>query len=312
MFLNLLLYLLSFFVLWRGAGLIISSVDKISKRLKLSSFAFSFFILGLLTSIPEFAVGMTAVAEKKPEVFVGNLIGSIPVIFLFIIPLLAVLGNGVKLKNNISSTNLFLAFVVIAAPAFFVLDRRVTNFEGIGMIMMYLGLFLLIQKKNGILDTEHSNILEIKSYSYRDILKVIFGIFLVFISSHFIVENTLYFANLLHISTFYISLIFLALGTNLPELSIAIRSVILKKSEVAFGDYVGSAAANTMLFGVFTLMTTGEVVTVNNFFSPFLILIVGLVMFFIFSRSGHIISKREGVILFLLYVGFVLIEYIPF
>lgn len=307
---NLILYLLSFFVLWRGAGLIISSVDKIAKKLKLSSFAFSFFILGILTSIPEFAVGVTAVAEKKPEVFVGNLVGGIPVIFLFIIPVLAVLGNGIKLRNNISSKNLLLSFLVMAAPAFFILDQHMSNFEGIGMILMYVGLFLLIQKENGVLDTQHSDVLEIKRYSYKDILKVLFGIFLVFVSSHFIVDNTLYFADLLHISPFYVSLIFLSIGTNLPELSLAIRSVMLKKEEVAFGDYVGSGAANTLLFGIFVLMTDGDVVTVNNFLKPFIILVIGLIVFFVFSRSGHTITKREGIILFLIYLGFMVIDYL--
>ncbi len=204
LFINIALYLISFLALWFGAGLIVSSVDKISKKLKLSSFAFSFFILGLLTSIPEFAVGITAVAENKPEVFVGNLIGGIPVIFLFIIPVLAILGNGIKLQNNLNSKNLALSFIVILLPALLVMDRRVTNLEGLIMIILYLVLFFLIQREKGILDSEHSNILDIKSYSYKDILKVLFGVGIVFISSHIVVDNTLYFANTFNISTFYI------------------------------------------------------------------------------------------------------------
>ena len=49
--------------LWIGAGLIVSSTEKLSHRLKLSSFLVSFFLLGFATSVPEIAVGITAVIQ---------------------------------------------------------------------------------------------------------------------------------------------------------------------------------------------------------------------------------------------------------
>ena len=64
---SLIAYILSFFIIWLGAGLIIKSVDKIAEKLKLSAFAVSFFVLGILTSIPEMAISITAVIDKKPD-----------------------------------------------------------------------------------------------------------------------------------------------------------------------------------------------------------------------------------------------------
>lgn len=305
---RLILYLGSFILLWFGAGLVISSVDHFVKKLHLSSFAFSFFVLGLLTSIPEFAVGLTALAENQPEVFVGNLIGGIPVIFLVIIPILAIFGNGIKINNNMPPPKLLFCFVVILAPSFFVMDRVITNEEAILMIASYIALFFVIERKKGILDAKYSKVLKVKSYSYVDILKLLLGIVLLFITSHIIVDNTLYFANAFSISPFYISLIFLALGTNLPELSLAIRAIISGKKDIAFGDYVGSAAANTFLFGIFTLMHSGEIITVNNFFITFVVLIIGLSIFLFFAKTGHAVTRKEGFILLVLYILFVLIE----
>lgn len=301
---NLVLYILAFFVLWFAAGLIMSSVDHFSKKLRISSFAFSFFVLGTLTSIPEFAVGMTAIAENKPDVFVGNLIGGIPVIFFFIIPILAILGKGLKLQHNLSMTNLLLSFIVILAPAFFVIDRQITNFEGLLFIVMYIALFFFVERKHGLLDTENSNVLNTRSYSYKDILKIISGIALAFISSQVIVDNTIYFADILNLSTYFVSLFILSIGTNLPELSLAIRAVVAGKKDIAFGDYIGSAAANTLLFGIFTLISAGEVLTVNHFLPTFLIMSIGLVIFSVFSRTGYFISRREGFILLLIYAVF--------
>src|SRR4030042_5741949 len=98
-------YFLSFFVIWYGAGLIISAVDKISKKSNISKFAVSFFILGLLTSTPELAVGINSIADHDPEIFVGNLLGGIIVIFLLIVPILAIMGNGIKLAHQLNSKN---------------------------------------------------------------------------------------------------------------------------------------------------------------------------------------------------------------
>jgi cation:H+ antiporter len=305
---HVVVYVASFFVLWFGAGLIISSADKFSKKLGLSSFVLSFFLLGILTSIPEFAVGITAIAEDKPEVFIGNLIGGIPIIFLLIVPILAILGNGVRLKDGFGSNKLSIAFIVMLAPAFFIIDRQITNIESALMILSYLFLFFIIEKKGGIFDLKNKNLFKIKSYSLFDILKVLAGVALVFVSSHIIVDNTIYIASELNLSIFFVSLIILSLGTNLPEMSLAIKSVFLKKKEIAFGDYVGSGAANTLLFGIFSLLHSSKPIETDSFLKTFMAMGAGLGLFLYFMRSKNDISRKEGLILILFYVGFVILE----
>lgn len=298
----------SFVTIWYGSGLIVSSANKFAKKVRISSFAFSFLVLGLLTSTPEFAVGITAVSENTPEIFIGNLIGGIPVLFLFVIPILAVLGKGISLKGRIEPRNLMVSFAVMLLPAFFVIDRVVTNLEAGIMIGAYLGLLYAIQRRHGMLDAEHSDILNTKSYSIKDILKIIYGVGLVFVASHYIVNGTQYFASQFDISTFVISLVLLSIGTNLPELSLTIRSVVTGNKDVAFGDYIGSGAANTLLFGVFTIMTNGNVLTTNHFLPAFLLIGGGLVLFYFFARSKNILSQKEGIALLSIYLLFLFLE----
>ena len=305
---NILLYLASFIAIWFGAGLIIKSVDKIARRLKLSQFAISFFLLGLLTSIPETAVSFNAVAQGNPEIFVGTLLGGVIVIFMFIIPILAILGKGIKVNHVLNAKNLLLVLAVTAAPSLMVIDRRVTNFEGFLLIGFYLFLFYIIQRKHGIFDQRETEVLQLKAYSFLDLLKVALGMGLVFVSSNIIVHQTIFFSSVFNISTFYISLIILALGTNLPELSLAIRGITSGKQEIAFGDYLGSAAANTLLFGFFTILNDGEVITVNNFIVTFIIIVLGLSVFYYFSRTEKLISKREGIVLICFYILFIVYE----
>ena len=158
------------------------------------------------------------------------------------------------------------------------------------------------------MDSEYSNILHRKSYSIVDILKILYGVGLVFVASHYIVDGTQFFAQQLNISAFYISLILLSIGTNLPELSLAIRSVVSGNKDVALGDYVGSGAANTLLFGVFTLLINGNVLTVNHFLPAFILISGGLALFYFFARSKDFISQKEGVALLCVYILFLILE----
>lgn len=305
---HLLLYLLAFFFIWYGSGLIMSAASKFSKKLSVSPFVFSFLFLGLLTSIPEFSVGLQAMASGHSEIFVGNLLGGVIVLFLVVIPLLAVMGNGINVKNELKGRPLLLTSGVILAPAFFVLDRTVTNIEGLIMIGMYVVLMFFVQKDKGILDKSNKKVLNMKKYSHKDLLMLIAGLGIVFISSRILLDKTLYFAELLGISTFYISLIVVALGTDMPEFILAIRSSMQKKKDIAMGDYVGAAAASTLLFGIFTLLNNGTIDTVGNFWVTFIFIAISLVLFYFFSRSKQFISRQEGLIMLATYIVFIFAE----
>lgn len=300
---DVILYVISFFAILFGAGLIIASVDKFSHRLKLSSFSAAFFILGILTSIPELAVGLTSVAEAKPDIFVGNLLGGIAIIFFLIIPFLAVFGNGIKISNQISSTNLKMSFIAMLAPSVALYDKKITNIEGYFLIAIYIFLFFVIEQKKGILD-KNTKVLQAKSYSIIDIFKIVLGVAIVFVSSNVIVDKTIAVANDLGLAPFYISLIALAFGTNLPEFSLAIKSVLSRKKEVALGDYMGSASANIFLFGLFTVLTVGDVVISTNHIQTSIMMALGLVIFYYLAISKSEMSRKEGIAMFAFYFIF--------
>lgn len=306
---NLLLYAVSFLWIWIGSGLIVSSAAKFSKKLRLSAFAFSFVFLGFLTSIPEFSVGLQAVADRNAEIFVGNLLGGVLVLFLFVIPLLAIFGNGISLKHELDHKTLIATLGVILSPSLMMLDQKVTIYEGLVLIALYLVLLYIVQRKNGIFDAKNEDLLNLKAYSYRDIIKILTGIGIVFAASSIIVDKTLFFASVLNIHPFYISLIIVALGTDLPELSLAVRSVVSGKKEIAMGDYIGAAAISTFLFGVFTLLHKGEVLTISNFFVTFIFTVIALTMFYIFFRTKNYISKNQGFLLLIIYIIFVFLEF---
>lgn len=285
-----------------------TSVDRLAHKLNLSSFAVSFFLLGILTSIPEISVGISSVIDKKPEIFVGNLIGGVVVIFLLIIPVLALFGGGVKLTHQMEQDKLLFALVVILAPGIFSLDGRISLSEGIFSIFHYAFLVYVIEKRKGLMERIKEKFLANKNQIMTDLIKVVVGVIAVFVASKFIVDTTILLSNIFGISTFLIGLVIISLGTNLPELSLVIRSLVLQKKEVAFGDYLGSAAANTVIFGSMRLLNRGDVILPNHFFRTFIFILIGLILFYIFSRSKNDISRIEGFVLLSIYILFLVVE----
>lgn len=305
---DIALYVASFFAIWFGTGLIVRSIDGFSRKLKISQFAISFFVLGILTSIPEMAVGVTSIAERRPGIVVGALLGGIIVIFFLVIPLMAIIGKGLKLGTELSKTNLLFTFAALLLPMVYVLDKKITSAEAIFSILVYVILFFLMQRKDGILDNSNHKLMKLKSYSLIDLFKTIAGVGLVFASSQIIVQKTIVFSEIFRVSPFVISLIFLSVGTNLPELSLGIRSILSRKKDIAFGDYVGSAAANTAILGVMVLLNGGEIQTETNFKLTLTFALIGLGAFYYFAKSHRDISRKEGLALLIIYVAFVLSE----
>lgn len=309
-FIQILFYLAAFFILWYCSGIIISSVERLAHKFKLSSFAVSFFVLGILTSIPEFSVGINSIINKTPDIFVGNLIGASLILFILVIPLLAVFGGGVKLIHQLGENNLIFSLLVVAAPVFLIADSVLTRTEGVFLILIYIILFYFIEKKNGLMavSKDLEKIFPDKKHFIEDFIEIVLASIIIFITSKFIVNETIYFASFFHISSFLISLIILSIGTNLPELSLALKSIFSGKKEVALGDYLGSATANTLLFGLFTLLNGKRVnISVDSFQILFLTLL-GLGVFYLFSRSKNDISKKEGKILLLIYLLFIITQ----
>ena len=110
---QVLIYFSCFILVWIGSGLVVSSISELSKNWKLPRFIISFFLLGLLTSLPEITISTIAVLENDPVILAGNLLGGVIVIFLGIIPLLAIMGNGVRMPNQLNKYHLMMTLLVI-------------------------------------------------------------------------------------------------------------------------------------------------------------------------------------------------------
>ena len=198
--------------------------------------------------------------------------------------------------------------MVIALPVLLVIDGKVDRTDSVMALVLYGLLLISVQSKKGFIGKLNRFNQQSTVKVGRELFKILFGVATIFVASRFVVEQTHYFSNLLNVSPFLISLLFIAIGTNLPELSLVARSAFMRNHQVAFGDYVGSAAFNTFLLGLLTLIYGRPVILSNSYTVSLLFLIVGLLAFYYFARTKHIISRREAIALLALYVAFISTE----
>lgn len=305
---QILLYVAAFISIWWGSGLVVASVSSLAYSLKLPAFTISFFILGVLTSLPEMAIGVTSVITGDPGIFVGNLVGGVVVLFLFVIPLLALVSNGVTIPKQLNKFSLVGILIACFLPTLFISDRTVDRWEAWVSIGFYILLFLFFSKEQGMLERIKHTVRKKRGVSLWDVVRIIAGVFLLVLGSHQIVDSTLYFADVLNIAPFFVGLIIIALGTNIPEITLIFRALVEKKHDVALADYLGSASANTFLFGVLSLIYPGTIQVPNHYFHRFAFVLVGFVLIFIFMRSKNKLSMIESIFLLLLYIIFIIME----
>lgn len=306
--LQTIIYIVCFFLVWIGAGLVVSPISDLSKSWRLPRFIISFFLLGILTSLPEITISTIAILNNDPVIVAGNLLGGVIVMFLGVIPLLGLVGNGVKMPTQLNKKQLIITLLVVVAPAFLTADQKIGQYEAIFLILLYLSLFVMFSFKQSFFEKIKTGIISRKKNSMRHLFKIVLGVLILIGASNQIVNSTLFFADMFKISPFFVSLIVVALGTNIPEISIVFRSVLSGKKDIALADYLGSASANTLLLGIFTLMHGETIQLPNHFFQRFSFLAVGLILFFFFARSRNTLSRKESAILLSLYLGFIMFE----
>lgn len=303
---SIFLFFISFLLLWIGSGIAVSVISKVAHSLRMSSFFVSFFVLGLFTSIAEITVGISAHINNEPEIFVGNLIGGSVVLFLLVIPLLAAVGDGIKLSHSFDVKDLISAVVVVGFPAFLSLDNEISYIDALVCIIFYCYFIFTQQKKaHSIERVVHINIKQ--TTLYGSLLQVLGAVILIFIASTILVNQTKIIGELLGISPFVISVLVISIGTNIPEISIAVRAILAKRKDIAFGDYLGSATLNTLELGILSIMGNTPINADGSNYS-ILIFLIGLGFFVYFAKTHHTFSRQEGAILLAIYGVFVICE----
>ena len=295
-----LFLLLLFIILGIAADVVVRNIKYIATVLKVRLFAFG-IVLGLATSLPELSVGINAMMNEASSLSVGNLLGGIIVIFGLILGTSLIFNRSVETDGSLSL--LLPQIVVILFPVCLGFDGNYGLIDGLIMIFAYLALIYYLYRMH-----RHFSLSLPTSIDRNEIIKAFFlaigGIVFVVLASHWIVELTLKLVANLQIGRVAIGAVIFALGTNLPEVTIAISSWHKKSSELSLSHLLSSAFSNVLILGVLATIRTinfsgnGEFLIIS-IFTPLILLFYAL-----FYRSEKKMVHWEGLVLLIIYFLF--------
>jgi cation:H+ antiporter len=137
-----------------------------------------------------------------------------------------------------------------------------------------------------------------------EFIKLIAGGFAIVIGAKYFVEQAILFARTLEVPEALIGISLVAIGTSLPELMVTVSAARSGYASIALGNVIGSNITNILLIlgcsGLVHPLTVTEISV--YYITPFMLFITLLLLLFI--RTGWRIKRFEGLILFVLYSGF--------
>jgi len=307
MILQILIFAVSIFLIIRGATLSTRFSGRIAKSFNLSNYAVGFLIVAVISITPEAFVAINSAISGVPSMGLGTIFGSniadLTLVFAIVV---LVAGRSLKIESKILKSNLIYPFFFLI-PIALGIDGAYNRGEGLcliiaGVIFYYLAFH---QSQEG---EEKKSKIKFDKKIKKDILYFVLSLLVLLVGSHFIVESGVKIAEYLTISPAVIGLFFIGLGTVIPELLFSISAVKKDQDSLAIGDLLGTVLADaTILVGLIAFIKPFE-------FPIKIIYIAGIFMFaaafmlYYLMRSGKILSKREGYLLILFWLIFVLME----
>lgn len=293
-----------FYLLGKAADLVVVSVRKIGERFGIKVF-FLGLIIGFLTSLPEFSIGINALIDDIADISFGNLIGGIFVLFGLVLGLSLILNRRIKTDGKLSTVLPIVAYPFI--PLLMGLDGTISMLDGAVIVLLY---FFIIYHAY-VMGRHIENKMRI-TLTRKEIMRVFFslvaGIAFIIIISHLIVTLSLSLLARFNVSTLLTGLLFFSIGTNLPEIIVTIRSWKRNVEELSLSNIFGSALANILIIGLFAFMSPISVAANGFYFVTIVCMAAALGFFAYFYETGREITQREGIALFGVYITFVIIQ----
>lgn len=291
-----------FYLLGKSADLIVTNVRRLGEALGVKIFAFG-IILGFLTSFPELAVGVNSLLLDIRALSLGNLLGGILVIFGLVLGVSVILNRTIQTGAKAGS---FLPVVIfIMAPLLLGLDGRFGRIDGVALIIGYgLVLWYLLARGPHEKFERHDTVRGIAEKT----LFILLGIAGVLVISHCIIQVTLLLTRGFGISPFAIGIVLFAIGTNLPEIIVAIRSWKRNVEELSLSNLIGSAIANPAIVGIFALVKPMGAEVGSSYYLLLIFTLVLLAVLNRFYETDKKLTRLEGIVLVAFYAIFIALE----
>lgn len=312
-----LTFLFGLIIITVGAEILLKGASKIASLFNIRPIVIGLTVVSIGTSLPELAVGLTAIGEGAGDIAIGNIAGTNIVNILFILGLSAAIR---PLPLSMKSIKTELYAMIFAAVLLFVLslDGRLSTWDG--LLLVFLGIVYLAvivktsRNEPAKVQKEFQQEFEPSPKSEKSDYKVwgwnfmllFCGIIATIYGAEKLVDGAVNIAQHFGMSDAVIGLTIIAIGTSAPELATTIVATIRNEREVAIGNLLGSSIINIFIILGITGIFTPKGINVSDdilWFDLPLAALVAMVCYPVF-KSDQMVSRKEGITFVSLYMAY--------
>lgn len=316
MFFAVVEFVVGLAVLLVGAESLVRGASRLARRMGVPALIVGLTIVALGTSAPEIAITVTSAVRGEANVAIGNAVGSNT------FNVLAILGLAALCRPLPVALNLIridAPIMILSSVAFLVMasNGAIERLEG---LILTVGLLVYLafvywwahrKKEAPSVVSEFEAAVPINGSIIRQVFAVLVGIGMLALGAHWMVTGAVTVARMLGVSDLIIALTIVAAGTGMPELATSVVAGLRKEPDIAVGNIVGSNIVNILgAVGVCAAVAPPAVSPVMV--DPMIraqdgpIMLATLLLLWVLARVGRSISRMDGAILLLLYIGYVI------
>lgn len=316
MILNVVLLIVGFCLLIKGADIFVDGASSTAQNFKVSKMLIGLTIIAFGTSAPEFAVSMSALASGSTDMVFGNVVGSCILNSLLILGIAAVI-RPVKVKDNTVKKELPLCLLFSTALVVLFLDvqlaegvtNSITRGDGL-IILLFFCIFLyylisLTKQKKELNEDEKP-----KFKLWKSLLFVLIGLGGIILGSDLVVNNASDIAKNIGLSERVIALTVIAFGTSLPELVTTIVSAKKGEQDLLIGNIIGSNIFNICVVLGIPVVIFGTISPTSFQMLDLILLILSSFMLWLFAETKRTITRWQGITMLLVFAIYYVLVFV--
>ena len=313
----ILLIILGFVLLIKGADFLVDGASNVAKKFHIPEIIIGLTIVSIGTSMPELFVSITSATRGSSDMAIGNVVGSNIANLLLILGLSSVL-MPVKFKKETRLIEMPLCLGISIVFAIVCnIGKSVSRMDSSFLLILFaLFIFytIIMAKQGEDFDkddnepSEDNSKVKTSNSTIRDIIFLVLGIVLLKVGGDLTVDNAVKVAQSFNLSEKIISVTILAIGTSLPELVTSVSAAIKGINEeinITIGNILGSNIFNMLLIiGVSSMINPITYNTSYNVDMIFLTIGVLLLALFPVIPPKNKMTRWNGIIYLYMYIAY--------
>ena len=323
MLMSVLLFAVGLVLLIKGGDWFVDGATGIAKRFNLPDIVVGATVVSIGTTLPEVMVSTTGALQGSGAMAYGNAIGSIICNTALIAAISIIVNPGpVNTKSMKTPAIFFFASAGLYCLASYVLGTfpRWMGFVMLGIFVAYT----ILTVRNGMANPDEAEEEEEEEGKQRtlvmELILLAVGAAVIAVGADLLVEHGQVIAIGLGVPETVVALLFVALGTSLPELVTTITSLKSGHASLGVGNVIGANVFNLVLVsGVAVSLAPFDVPCQNTLLNTGLNMslvfeipvMLGVMALMIFpTLASKKLARWQGIVLMGIYVAFCVLQFV--